>query len=152
MAAAATARRIARYAYLGLILLFLAGVLVQAMLAGRFIFAGAEPTAHVELGWPLAHMLAPLAFLVSLFLGGGRAFWITSIVWFVSAAVQPIFAAMGTEGPNEAAALHIPNALVLFVLSLWLANRAWGMAMAKPVAAQPKPVARAPTQPPPVRR
>ena len=137
MAAAATARRVARYVYLGLIILFLAGVLVQALLAGRFIFAAADPTPHVELGWPLAHMLAPVVFLLSLFLKGGRAFWITSILWFVSAVVQPIFAALGAEGPNDLAALHVVNALVLFSLTLWLADRAWHLAMQRP---RPPPV------------
>ena len=138
MAAAATARRIARYVYLALILLFLAGVLVQALLAGRFILGGESSEPHIALGWPLAHMLAPIVLLLSFFLGGGRAFWVTSLVWGILAIVQPILAAMAEEGPDAVAALHVPNALVLFTLSLWLAWRAWGMAMQPPAA----PVAR----------
>lgn len=147
MAAAATARRIARYVYLALILLFLAGVLVQAMLAGRFLFAGASPTPHIELGWPLAHMLAPITLLLSFFLGGGRRFWITSLVWGVLAVVQPILAGMAHEGSTELAALHVPNALILFVLSLWLAWRAWEMAMAKPAPAPAPKAGHAPPTP-----
>lgn len=130
MAGKEAARRIARYVYLVLILLFVAGVLVQAMLAGRFLFAGADTTPHVELGWPLAHMLAPLALLLSFFLGGGRRFWITSIVWGILALVQPILAVLDEDGPSQLEALHVPNALVLFALSLWLSWQAWTMAMA----------------------
>jgi hypothetical protein len=151
--AAAQARRIACYVYLGLISLFTAGVLVQAVLAGRFIFAAADPGPHIELGWPLAHMLAPLAFLVSLFLKGGRMFWMTSIVWVLSAVTQPILAALAEEGPSEGAAFHVVNALILFALSVALTHRATMLAMEKPAAASPPAPPRAPPMPgPPMRK
>lgn len=153
MAAAANARRIARYAYLGLILLFLAGVLVQALLAGRFLFAVADVEPHAALGWPLAHALAPLALILSFFLKGGRAFWVTSLVWGVLALVQPILATLAKEGQGELAALHVVNALVLFALTLWLSQRAWSLAMEKPAPpAPPKPVRAPPMPVPPMRR
>ncbi|HUR26298.1 MAG TPA: hypothetical protein VM327_09830 [Candidatus Thermoplasmatota archaeon] len=155
MAAWAKVHRVVRIVYLPLIILFIVGILVQALLIGQHLFANASATPHVELGWPLAHMFAPLVFLVSLFTGGRRSFWITSIVWFADAFLQPILAAFAEEGPNTVAGYHVANALVLFALSLWLAQQAWHMVMHKPVGAprsQP-PVPRAPAlQPPPARR
>ena len=157
MAAVGNAVRIARYVYLGLILLFLAGVLVQAMLAGRFMFAGADSEPHVAFGWMLAHAVGPIVLLLSFFLRGGRAFWVTSLVWGILVIVQPVLAAMAADGPNEAAAFHVVVALVIFAMTAWLAQRAWAMAMAAKAAAAappaPRPVQRAPPmQPPPMKR
>lgn len=158
MAAAATARRIARYVYLGLIGLFLFGILLQAYFAGRFIW-GLESTIdlHAELGWPMSHMLAPIVLLLSFFLKGGKNFWIPSIVWGIVAYMQPLIAVWNEKGTSEVEALHPVTALILFGLTMWLAWRAWEM-VSEPPARKPvmtsRPPAPAPSRPiaPPARR
>ncbi len=153
MAAAATARRVARWVYFTLISLFLAGVLVQAFLIGQYLFAGESSTMHMHLGWILAHNVAPLALLLSFFLKGGKAFWIPSIIWGVVTYIMPILATMDEDGPSTVAALHPVAAMTVLLLSAWLLWRAWGLVSeAEPTKPASPTMAPRPTTPPPAPR
>lgn len=110
-----------RYVHLVLVVLFMLGVIAQAHSAGRFIFGVVgDNDAHVALGWPLAHMLAPLMMLASFFTRGGKGIYIGSIVAFVIAAAMPFVALANEEGASEVEALHPVMAVLLFGVLLWL--------------------------------
>jgi hypothetical protein len=136
-----------RYTYLAMMMFFLAGVLVQVFLAGRAVMGvdAGSLDAHRDFGWPLAHMLAPLVFIASLFVGAGRGFLYTSIAWILCVVAVPILAGMASEATNAGesvpavAGIHPLLAVIAFALTLWLAYRAWSLVQAHMTAPTPAP-------------
>jgi hypothetical protein len=97
----------------------LAGVLVQSYLAGRALFGAESFRPHVDLGYPLAHMLAPILLVVSFFARLSLKMHAAVAIVFLLVALQPSLAAMRTS-LVDAAALHPLNAVVVFAMGLWV--------------------------------
>lgn len=154
MAGVHPAVRVVRHVYVVLIGLFVLAILAQAYLAGRVVFGAeaastdAEESTHAALGWPLAHMFAPLVLLASFFTWGGWRFAATSIAWGLAAFGLPVLAEMALEdGNSSAGAFHPPLAVLLFGLSLWLTWKGYQLAMERPAPAPAAPSAARPPGP-----
>jgi hypothetical protein len=115
--------RWARYAHLVVAWLFLLGLAYQVFLIGLYLFAGGDLSAHRSFGWTLAHGLPVLFIFTTLLsrLPRREGLWVVALL--VSAAVQPLLAAMKDSNPSVAA-LHPVNALLLFGLTLVVADHA----------------------------
>ena len=114
----------ARYVYLGLVWLYIAGILVQVFLAGMGIFGVPRDFApHVGLGW-LLH-LVPVLLLIAAAVAkvGSRLIW-WNVALLVVQFVQPIFALARTDSA-ALAALHPVLALVIFWLAVTIGLKAW---------------------------
>lgn len=126
----------ARYVYLGLIGIYLAGILVQVFLAGTGLFGVSrdfEP--HIGLGWILH--LVPVLLLIAAAVArvGRQLMWWTTALLLVQ-FIQPILPSLRADLP-WAAALHPVLALIIFWLALTIGLKAWRLVQ------QPTP---APTQ------
>lgn len=111
----------ARIAYVALVWLFLAGLVVQVFLAGIGMFS-TDPRdfgTHVQLGWILH--LVPVLILIAAAVGRvGRPtlLWIAGLV--VTTLVQPFLPALA-DTSVALAALHPVNAMLMFVIAARLA-------------------------------
>lgn len=112
-----------RFLYVGLIWVFLAGILFQVFLAGLGFFApGASFEAHRNLGWTLH--LGPVVLLI---VGGlGRVGW-RLIGWnallFLLVGIQPFLPGLRGSAP-VIAALHPLNVVFIVMVNFALARRA----------------------------
>ena len=124
-----------RYAYIGSLVLFLAGLVFQVYLVGQSLFVDPRDwDVHVEWGWIVAHGL-PLFVLISAGLSRlGRRRWFVLIAFLVSAGIQPFLPQLRDTNPTVAA-LHPINALLLVGLTLWLIQDAWHLARVQETAA-----------------
>lgn len=114
----------ARYVYLGLVWLYIAGILVQVFLAGMGLFGVARDFApHAGLGW-LLH-LVPVLLLIAAAVArvGSRLIW-WNVALLVVQFVQPIFALARHDNP-VVAAFHPVLALVIFWLAVTIGLKAW---------------------------
>jgi len=114
----------ARYVYLGLVWLYLVGILVQVFLAGMGLFGvAADFEPHIGLGW-LLH-LAPILLLIAAAVAkvGSRLIW-WNVALLVVQFIQPILALARHDAP-VVAAFHPVLALVIFWLALTIALMAW---------------------------
>ena len=105
----------ARYVYVGLAWLFVAGLVVQVFFAGMGIFRASDFEPHVNLGWILH--LVPLLILAAAAVGRAgrrRILWAAALA--VTVFVLPIVVLSRADAP-ALAALHP----VLAVISFWLA-------------------------------
>ena len=109
-----------RYAYIGSLVLFLAGLVFQVYLVGQSLFVDPRAwDAHVGVGWIVAHGL-PLLILISAALSRlDRRRWFVLVAFLVSAGIQPFLPQLRDTNPTLAA-LHPINALLLVGLTLWL--------------------------------
>ncbi len=108
----ATARRYALWARLVVTAIYLAGIVVQFLLAGYGFFEG-KWGAHEGLGWSLMHGLPLLTLIVTLVIWRrGSDLWLALAVGVLGIA-QPFLASAG----GWAGVFHPLNALVLFVLA-----------------------------------
>ena len=126
----------ARYAFLVLSWLFLAGVLVQTFLAGLGLFGDPESfETHIGLGW-LLH-LVPILILIAAALARPRA----RTVWLAAALAVVVFITpllpMLRDDLPAAAALHPVLALVTFALSYLVARAAWTAVKELPTRLEP---------------
>jgi hypothetical protein len=114
----------ARYVYLGLVWLYVAGIVVQVFLAGMGLFGTSrdfEP--HVGLGWIL-HLVPVLLLIVAAVARvGSRLIW-WNVALLVVQFVQPILALSRNDAP-VVAAFHPVLALVIFWLALTIGLKAW---------------------------
>ena len=125
--------RAARYAYAGLALAFLVGLLVQVFLIGLGLFAGREGTeAHRTLGWIL-HLIPLLILGAAALSRAGRRHWRWALGLALVVFVVPVLPSMARDLP-VVAALHPVGALVAFWLSTVVARNALD-AMRQPDAA-----------------
>jgi len=116
----------ARWLYLALVAVFLAGVGYQAYLAGMGLFGETRDfTAHVNLGWIL-HLSPILLLIVGAVarIGARLLWWNAALV--VSVFVQPLLPGFRADAP-WLAAFHPVNALVIFWLTISLGLRTWAM-------------------------
>jgi hypothetical protein len=114
----------ARYVYLGVVWLYLAGILFQVFLAGMGLFGTTrdfEP--HVGLGWIL-HLVPVLLLIVAAVARvGSRLIW-WNVALLVVQFIQPILATLRNDQP-VVAAFHPVLALVIFWLALTIGLKAW---------------------------
>jgi len=129
----------ARYVYLALVWIYLAGILVQVFLAGTGLFGDArdfEP--HIALGWILH--LVPVLLLIVAAVGrvGSRLLWWTTALLVVQ-FIQPILALARSDQPLVAA-FHPVLALIIFWLALTIGLQAWQLVQeSAPGPAQQEP-------------
>jgi hypothetical protein len=117
-------RRSARIAYLVVLWLFVACLVVQVFLAGMGVFAGAENFAtHREFshlfGW-LTLILLALAIIGRL---GRRWIWMSLLI-FGLFVLQSALVALRESAP-AVAALHPVNGFLILLISISMAQRAW---------------------------
>lgn len=110
--------------YLALITIFIAGILTQAFFAGAGIFASTDWMLwHQALGYML-WLASPLLLIVALITRLGRSLnWLNGLLLLL-VTVQPTLTYWRGSVPLVSA-LHPVNALLIFVLSFFLAFRAW---------------------------
>lgn len=129
----------ARYVYLGLVGLYLAGILVQVFLAGTGLFGAAKDfEPHIGLGWILH--LVPVLLLIAAAVGrvGRLLLWWTTALLLVQ-FIQPILPSLRADLP-WAAALHPVLALIVFWLALTIGLKAWQLVQeSAPASAQQEP-------------
>ena len=102
--------------------LYVAGLLVQVLLAGLGLFSDrAAFGTHVGLGWILHLVPVPLVALVALARLPRSMLWL-SLALFAVQFVQPILATFRNSVPLLAA-FHPPLALIVFALAVMLAMR-----------------------------
>jgi hypothetical protein len=114
----------ARYVYLALLWLYVAGILVQVFLAGMGLFGAAKDfEPHVGLGWIL-HLVPVLLLIVAAVARvGSRLIW-WNVALLVVQFIQPIFALARDDTP-VVAAFHPVLALVIFWLAVTIGLKAW---------------------------
>lgn len=116
-------RKIARWAYLTLSWVFVAGILTQVFFAGMGIFAGG-PNWDTHIG--LGHLLGmfPLLMTILVFIGGypRRTKGMTVLLFFVYLLMADFV--IFIRQPPQVAALHPVLALILFVTAFTLARKA----------------------------
>lgn len=114
----------ARYVYLALVWIYLAGILFQVFLAGIGLFGVAKDfEPHVGLGWIL-HLVPVLLLIVAAVARvGSRLLWWTTALLVVQ-FIQPILALLRDDQPLVAA-FHPVLALIIFWLALTIGLRAW---------------------------
>jgi hypothetical protein len=127
--------RAARYAYVGLVWLFLIAVVVQVFLAGLGLFS-ADPRdmgLHIDLGWILH--LSPILILVAAAVGRvGRPTLLWTAGLLVAVLVQPFLPGLAATSA-ALAALHPVNALLIFGIATRLALGASALLPGKESAA-----------------
>ena len=123
----------ARWLFLVLVWIYLAGILVQVFLAGMGLFGTSrdfEP--HVGLGWILH--LVPVLLLIAAAVArvGRRLLWWTTALLIVQ-FIQPLLALLRNDVPLVAA-FHPVLALIVFWLALTIGMKAWQL-VREPTAA-----------------
>ena len=124
----------ARYVYLALLWLYVAGILVQVFLAGMGLFAVPRDFApHVGLGW-LLHLVPVLLLIVAAVARvESRLIW-WNVALLVVQFVQPLLALARSDNP-AVAAFHPVLALVIFWLAVTIGLKAWRL-VREPAPAQ----------------
>ena len=114
----------ARYAFVGLVWLYLAGILVQTFLAGVAIFTPERDfELHMYFGY-LLH-LAPIGLLiVAVVARVGRELLTWTVALLVVQGIQPLLPMLRAEMP-WAAALHPVLALAILWIGVTLGLKAW---------------------------
>jgi Family of unknown function (DUF6220) len=113
-----------RYAFLGLVWLYLAGIVVQTFLAGAALFSpGRDFELHRTLGY-LLH-LAPIGLLLVALVGRlGRDIITWTVALLVVQGIQPLLPMLRTDYPLVAA-LHPVLVLAIFWLGITIGLKAW---------------------------
>jgi hypothetical membrane protein len=115
-------RRAGQSAYLVIAWLFLAAVITQFFLAGLGIFGAKTLEPHKDFGG-VFHGLAVLLLLLAIFVRRNRTDIILSVVLFVIVTVQFSLPEARDDAPGVAA-LHVVNALFIWMVGYHLAMRA----------------------------
>lgn len=114
----------ARYAFVGLVSLYLAGIVVQTFLAGAALFT---PERDFELHRSLGYLLhlAPIVLLIVAVAGRvGREIIRWTVALLVVQGIQPLLPLLRADMP-WAAALHPVLVLAIFWLGVTLGLKAW---------------------------
>ena len=115
-------RRAGQSAYLVIAWLFLVAVIVQFFLAGLGVFGAKTFAAHRDFGGAF-HLIALLLLLLAILVRRDRTDIILSVVLFVIVTVQFSLPNAVDDAPGVAA-LHVVNALFIWIVGYHLAMRA----------------------------
>ena len=114
----------ARNAFVGLVWLYLAGIVVQTFLAGAALFT---PERDFELHRYLGYLLhlAPIGLLIVALVGrAGREIITWTVALLLVQGIQPLLPMLRADMP-WAAALHPVLVLAIFWLGVTLGLKAW---------------------------
>jgi hypothetical protein len=80
---------------------------------------------HIIFGMGI--ILLPVAFLILAWIGrlGRRSLWLSGLAILLAAIQSVLVTLPATLGVPGLSALHPVNAMVIFGLALWLAQKAW---------------------------
>jgi hypothetical protein len=124
-----------RYAYIGSLVLFLAGLVFQVYLVGQSLFVDPRDwSAHSSWGWTVAHGLPLLILISAAFSRLGRRRWYVLATLLISAGIHPFLAGARESNPSVAV-LHPINAVLMVALTVWLLQDAWRLARVQETAA-----------------
>ena len=114
----------ARYVYLAMVWIYVAGILLQVFLIGVALFgAHHDFEPHIALGWIL-HLVPILLLIVAAVARvGSRLLWWTTALLVVQ-FIQPILATLREDQP-VLAAFHPVLALIIFWLAFTIGLKAW---------------------------
>ena len=115
-------RRVGEVSYLVLAWLFLAAVITQFFLAGLGVFGAKSFEPHKDFAG-VFHLLALLLLLLAIFVRRNRTDIIITVVLFVIVTVQFSLPEARDDAPGVAA-LHVVNALFIWMVGYHLAMRA----------------------------
>jgi hypothetical membrane protein len=115
-------RRVGQATYLVLAWLFLAAVITQFFLAGLGVFGAKTFEPHKDFAG-VFHLLALLLLLLAIFVRRNRTDIILAVVLFVITTVQFSLPEARDDAPGVAA-LHVVNALFMWMVGYHLAMRA----------------------------
>jgi hypothetical protein len=125
---------------------YVAGILIQVLLAGAALFEMIDFVPHYQLGWGLSS--APLLLIPPAILArAGRGTILLTVALALDALLQPELAAARDAMPLVAA-FHPLNAMLLFSLAVLVARRAVALAKEplRPAGSAPSGIP-APTSP-----
>lgn len=124
-------QRAGRYVFAGLAWAFVVGVVVQVFLAGVGLFGVSGMDLHVGFGYFIVYL--PLLMLIATLAArpDRRTVWLTVALFVFGSVIQPTLPFLRTVSPFIAA-LHPPNALLVFSLAAVVARRS--LALARPTA------------------
>jgi len=124
----------ARKIFVGLAWLFVLAVAIQFLLAGLGVLGGESLEAHRQWGFIVLHLL-PILMIVATIVGRmGRTVIGLTVLLFVLVFVQPLFADSALD-PRWLRSLHVLNALFIFALASYLAQRGTKTVRGRTVAA-----------------
>jgi Family of unknown function (DUF6220) len=113
----------ARRIFVGLAWLFVLAVAIQFLLAGLGVLGGESLEAHRQWGFVVLHLIPILMFIAAIVGRMGRTVIGLTVVLFLLVFLQPLFADPGID-PTWLRSLHVLNALFIFALGQYLAQRA----------------------------
>ncbi len=112
-----------RLAFLAVAWLFVGAVIAQVFFAGVGLFGAGDMRLHVEFGWGVAYLPILVLLLAWPARAGRRTVWLCLALFVMGAVVQPSLPGLRDQVP-AVAALHPPNALLVFWLGVLIARRA----------------------------
>jgi Family of unknown function (DUF6220) len=113
----------ARRIFVGLAWLFVLAVAIQFLLAGLGVLGGESLEAHRQWGFVVLHLIPILMFTAAIIGRMGRTVISLTVALFLLVFLQPLFADPEID-PVWLRSLHVLNALFIFVLGQYLAQRA----------------------------
>ena len=115
--------RVARRIFVGLAWLFVLAVAIQFLLAGLGVLGGESLEAHRQWGFVVLHLIPILMFTAAIIGRMGRTVISLTVALFLLVFLQPLFADPEID-PVWLRSLHVLNALFIFALGQYLAQRA----------------------------
>src|SRR5215204_7634416 len=114
---------VARRIFVGLAWMFVLAVAIQFLLAGLGVLGGESLEAHRQWGFVVLHLI-PILMLAAAIIGRmGRTVIGLTVALFLLVFLQPLFADAEID-PDWLRSLHVLNALFIFALGQYLAQRA----------------------------
>jgi hypothetical protein len=113
----------ARRILVGLAWLFVLAVAIQFLLAGLGVLGGESLEAHRQWGFVVLHLIPILMFTAAIIGRMGRTVISLTVALFLLVFLQPLFADPEID-PVWLRSLHVLNALFIFALGQYLAQRA----------------------------
>lgn len=103
--------------------LFVGAVIAQVFFAGVGLFGAGDMRLHVEFGWGVAYLPVLVLLLAWPARAGRGTVWLCVALFVMGTVVQPSLPGLRDQVP-AVAALHPPNALLVFWLGVLIARRA----------------------------
>jgi hypothetical protein len=114
---------VARRIFVGLAWMFVLAVVIQFLLAGLGVLGGESLEAHRQWGFVVLHLIPILMFTAAIIGRIGRTVIGLTVALFLLVFLQPLFADPEVD-PDWLRSLHVLNALFIFALGQYLAQRA----------------------------